>query len=294
MLDLKGLYPPLPTSFREDESLYPEMMSRNIEWLCGFDLAGILVLGSNGELVMLDEKEKETVFCAARAAIPEGKIMLAGTGGQSTIETIRLTKMAAKCGTDAVLVLNPSYYRGLMTKEALRRHYFAVADASPVPVLIYNMPANSGLDMDAETIASFSVHENIIGVKDSGGNVVKMADIIRLSSPGFQVLAGSAGFLLPALSIGAIGGILALANIAPQFCLDIYNSFREGDLDRAAILQRKAVPVNSAVTSRWGIPALKAAMDHLGRYGGAVRSPLMEISDDNRNALYKILDEIPV
>jgi 4-hydroxy-2-oxoglutarate aldolase len=178
-----------------------------------------------------------------------------------------------------------------MTKDALKKHYFAVADASPVPVLIYNMPANSGLDMDAETIASFSFHENIIGVKDSGGNVVKMSDIIRLSADGFQVLAGSAGFLLPALSVGAIGGILALANIAPQLCLDIYNSFHEGEMAKAAILQRKAVPVNSAVTSRWGIPALKAAMDHLGNYGGAVRGPLMDISEENRSSLIKILDE---
>lgn len=274
MRDLSGIFPPLPTSFHSDESLWPEKMKSNIESLMKYQLAGILVLGSNGEMIMLDEKEKEIAYATAREAIPSDRVMIAGTGAQSTRETIRLTKMAASHGADAVLVLNPSYYRGLMTPQVLRDHYFAVADESPVPVLIYNMPANSGIDMDATSIAMFAEHKNIIGVKDSGGNIVKMSEIARLTPPGFNIFAGSASFLFPGLTVGATGGIVALANVAPQLCLDIRDNFLKGNYDIARQLQRKAVPLNSAVTAVGGVPALKSVMDAVNRYGGAVRRPL--------------------
>ncbi|MCA1757437.1 MAG: dihydrodipicolinate synthase family protein [Bacteroidales bacterium] len=285
MRDLSGIYPPLPTSFRKDESLWPEMITRNIKSLLKHPLAGILVLGSNGEMVMLDEKEKETVYSTAREAIPADRIMIAGTGGQSTRETIRLTIMAASHGADAVLVLNPSYYRGLMTTPALRDHYFAVADESPVPVLIYNMPANSGMDMDAQAIALFAGHKNIIGVKDSGGNLVKMSEIARLTPRGFNIFAGSASFLLPAMTVGATGGILALANVAPELCLGIRKNFLSGNMETASALQRRAVPLNSAVTSAGGVPALKCVMDEAGLYGGAVRRPLQLPEEEKRKEL---------
>ena len=289
MIKLNGIFPPLPTPFHENEDLYPEKIGTNINFLMGFGLAGILVLGSNGELVMLSDKEKEKVYASARESIPAGKLMIAGTGGQSTRETIQLSKMAAGRGADAVLVLNPFYYKGLMKREALVYHYHAVADACEVPVIIYNMPANSGLDMDAETIISIASHPNIAGLKDSGGDLVKMTEIINRTDSSFQVLAGSAGFLLPALSIGATGGILALANIAPGLCLDIYKSFCSGDLNKAEKLQQKAVPVNTAVTRKWGIPALKAAMDHLGTYGGPVRKPLMPLDDKRKQEVINLL-----
>ena len=209
MLKLNGIFPPLPTAFDANEDLAPEKIKSNILKLSQFDLSGFLILGSNGELVCLSEQEKIKVYEAAREAIPASKIMLAGTGGQSTRETIRITKAAAKAGADAALVLNPFYYKGLMTKDALIYHYHSVAESSDIPVIIYNMPANSGLDMNQDIIAAIADHPNIIGLKDSGGNVTKMGDIKRMCNPGFQILAGSAGFLLPALSIGAVGGILA-------------------------------------------------------------------------------------
>jgi len=284
MLKINGLFPPLPTAFDANEEIFTDRIRENINYLCGFDLSGILILGSNGELVMLSEAEKEAVYAAARDAIPDGKLMIAGTAGQSTRETIRVTALAAKNGADAALVLNPSYYKGQMTKEALVRFYHRVAEASEIPVIIYNMPANSGLDMDADTIISISVHQNIIGLKDSGGNLVKMGDIIRRAKPGFQVLAGSASFLLPALTIGAVGGILALANIAPQL-------FLAGDIEKARSLQHIAIPVNTAVTRQWGVPALKAAMDWLGTYGGPVRSPLLPATEEQKTALIKLLTD---
>ena len=291
MLKLNGIYPPLPTSFDSSEHLALDKMRENIRKLSEYKLSGFLVLGSNGEIVNLTEKEKLEVYEMARDAIPSNKLMIAGTGGQSTRETIELTKSAANAGTDAVLVLNPSYYKSLMSTTALVSHYFAVADASSVPVIIYNMPANSGLDMNADTIVEIASHPNIIGMKDSGGNMVKMGDIRLRVKPEFQILAGSAGFLLPAMSVGAVGGILALANIAPKQCIEIYESFLAGDMAKARKMQLEMIPVNDAVTSKWGIPALKEAMDQLGLYGGPSRKPILPVTSDVKTELMNILNK---
>jgi 4-hydroxy-2-oxoglutarate aldolase len=291
MLKLNGIYPPLPTSFRIDEELETGKIADNINILCSYELAGILILGSNGEMVMLDNKEKKKVYDAARKAIPHGKIMIAGSGAQSTRETVYISSMASDSGADAVLVLSPSYYKGQMNGDALVKFYHEVAEKSQAPVIVYNMPANSGLDMDADTIIKASEHHNIIGLKDSGGNLIKMASVIKNARPGFQVLAGSASFLLPALSIGALGGILALANIAPGLCLDIYNSFIRGEFEKAKESQLSAVDLNTAVTRQWGVPALKAAMDYLGMYGGPVRKPLLPISSPIKKQLFELIDK---
>lgn len=291
MLKLNGIFPPLPTPFEKNENFAPGKLCDNIVHLSRYNLSGFLVLGSNGELVNLSEKEIHEVYATAREAIPSDKIMLAGTGGQSTRETIKNTKAAAASGADAALVLNPYYYKGQMTQEALIAHYWSVADASTLPVIIYNMPANSGLDMNAETIVKISGHENIIGLKDSGGNVVKMGDIKRMAKPGFQLLAGSAGFLLPALTMGAIGGILALANIAPEKCLGVYHDFLSGNMESAQKKQLELIPVNAAVTSKWGVPALKAAMDYMGLYGGPARQPLLPVEETIRLQVIDLMDK---
>jgi 4-hydroxy-2-oxoglutarate aldolase len=290
-LNLSGIFPPLPTSFDKEENLLPEKIRHNIEKLSGYDLSGFLILGSNGEQVMLSEKERSEAVAAAREALPAGKLLLAGTGGQSTRETIRLTKAAAAEGADAVLVINPFYFKGLMTHEALVKHYLDVADASPVPVIVYNMPGNTGVDMTAAMVIEMAAHPNIAGMKESGGNVVKMGEVLRSARPGFQVLAGGAGFLLPALSMGAVGGILALSNIAPAQCIEIYRLFLSGDIVNARALQHKMIPVNAAVTARWGVPALKAAMDHLGLYGGPARRPLLPLKNDIMEQLQKLISE---
>ncbi|MCP5106483.1 MAG: dihydrodipicolinate synthase family protein [bacterium] len=290
IIDLEGIYPPIPTTFDEKGEIAVGALKNNLEHLNPFDLRGYVVLGSNGEYVMLTEEEKLLVLETARAAIPPGKLLIAGTGGQSTAETVRLTQKAAEIGADAALVITPSYYRKLMTPETLMFHFQAVADESSIPILIYNMPACTGIDLDAETITKISRHPNIIGLKDSGGNMAKMGAIRRHAGPGFQILAGSGGFLLPALSVGAVGGVLALAIIAPENCLAIHRYFREGNQTEARELQVRMIPVNSAVTARWGVPALKAAMDMLGMYGGPVRPPLLPISPETREQLEAILD----
>jgi len=266
-------------------------LNKNIQTWNQHGLGGYVVLGSNGELVLLNEQERLQVLETARAAIPSGKLMIAGTGCQSTVETVQLTKKAAAIGADAALVVTPSYYKGRMTKEALIKYFHTVADTASIPVIIYNIPACTGIDLSAETVTAIAEHENIIGIKDSGGNVVKMGEVRRLAGPDFQVLAGSASFLLPALSVGAVGGILALANIAPVECLAIRQHFLDNEWEQARELQVRMIPVNTAVTRGWGVPAVKAAMDMLGMYGGPPRAPLLPLSEDTEQELRTILIE---
>lgn len=290
-VQLNGIFPPIPTPFTAKGGLVLPALKKNLAHWNRFDLRGYIVLGSNGEFVFLSEQEKLQILEEARVAIPPDKLLITGTGCQSTRETVDLTKKAATSGANAALVLTPSYYKGQMTPEALIRHYHTVADTSPIPIIIYNMPACTGIDLTAETVAAMAEHPNIIGLKDSGGNVVKMGDIRRLAGSDFQVLAGSASFLLPALSAGAVGGILALANIAPSQCLAIRQHFLNGEWEQAREIQVRMIPVNTAVTRGWGVPALKAAMDMLGLYGGSVRPPLLPLSDTLKAQLRNILVE---
>jgi 4-hydroxy-2-oxoglutarate aldolase len=289
MLLLDGIYPPIPTPFDGKGKVSVEALKSNLSFLDQFDLRGFVVLGSNGEYVMLSEEEKLSVMKTARAVLPADKLVIAGTGCQSTAETLHLTGKAAEIGADAALIITPSFYRRQMTPEVLINHYNTIADDSPIPILLYNMPACTGIDLEVETISSLARHPNIIGIKDSSGDVTKLASIRQLSGPGFQILAGSGGFLLPALSVGAIGGIMALANIAPNACIAIRRYHLEGRQVEARELQLRMVPVNTAVTSRWGVPALKAAMEMIGMYGGPVRLPLLPISEDIRRQLNSLL-----
>lgn len=291
VLRLEGIYPPIPTPFDADGRVATDALTENLRTWNQYGLRGYVVLGSNGEQVLLNERERPQVLETARVAIPSDKLMIVGTGCQSTVATVELTQQAARIGADAALVLSPYYYKGRMTPEVLLRHFHTVADSSPIPVILYNMPACTGIDLNAETVATIAEHENIIGIKDSGGNVVKMGDMRRLAGRDFQVLAGSASFLLPALSVGAVGGVLALANIAPAQCLAIHEHFLNDKLDQARDLQVRMIPVNTAVTRRWGVPALKAALDMLDMYGGPPRAPLLSLSEDAKQKLRAILIE---
>ncbi len=288
---LRGVFPPIPTPFDATGEVACRALAENLARWNRYDLAGYVVLGSNGEGVLLDEGEKLRLLETARQAIPADRLMIAGTGCESTRATIALTRRAAEVGADAALVVTPHYYKGRMTAEALVGHFYAVADASPIPVLLYNVPSNTGVDLDAATIARAAQHPNIVGVKDTGGNITKMADTVRLVGPAFQVLAGSAGFFFAGLAVGAVGGVLALANVAPQAASDLYRLFKAGRWDEAAELQRRMLPVNAAVTTRFGIAGLKAALDMLGYYGGPVRPPLLPITEAERQTLQAILAE---
>lgn len=290
-ISLHGVLTPIPTPFAAAGEVHYPALSENLARWNQYDLTGYIVLGSNGEGVYLDEQEKVRVWETARQAIPSGKLLIAGTGCESTRQTITLTRKAAGAGADAALAVTPHYYTGKMTADSLVRHFEAIAEASPIPVMIYNVPAFTHVNMDANAVARAARHPNIVGIKDTSGNVMQLAETVRLAEPEFQVLAGSAGFFLAGLAVGAVGGILALANIAPVPSIDIYRLFKEGRWEEAAELQRRMIPVNTAVTGRFGIAGLKAALDMLGYYGGPVRSPLLDLAEGERKALREALVE---
>jgi 4-hydroxy-2-oxoglutarate aldolase len=291
-LDIGGIYPPIPTFFDEREDLDLVTLRQHIERLRSKGIANFVALGSNGEAVHLESEERRAVIRMVREAAGPDAQVLAGAGGLSTRETIALCRLAAEEGADAALVLPPHHYRSVMTPAVLRAHYQAVADASPIPVMLYNMPGNSaGIDLDAETVLALSPHPNIVGLKDSSGNVAKLAEVVAGARPDFVVLAGSAGFLLPALVVGARGAIAALANVAPGACLHLMRLYKEGALDEARTLQGRLVAPNTAVTAGYGVPGLKAALQFVAHYGGEPRRPLAPLGQGERVRLRAILAE---
>jgi 4-hydroxy-2-oxoglutarate aldolase len=290
-ISLKGVFPPIPTPFDDQGKVAHQALRENLGRWNKYELAGYVILGSNGEAVYLTDDEKLRVWETARDAVPSGKLLIAGTGCESTQETIALTQKAAAAGADAALVVTPHYYSGSMTPPGLLRHYAAVAAASPIPVVIYNVPKFTHVDLDAATIAQASLQPNIVGIKDSSGNIAKLSDVVRLAEPGFQVLAGTGGFFFAGLSLGAVGGVLALANVAPRESIDIHRLHESGRWDEAAELQRQMLPVNAAVTTVYGIAGLKAALDMLGYYGGPVRSPLLDLDQKGKSALRQTMLE---
>jgi 4-hydroxy-2-oxoglutarate aldolase len=288
---MAGIFPPIPTPVDAAGELDLKALARNFERWNRYPLAGYVVLGSNGEFPYLSEAEKLTYFEAARKHIPQGKLFMAGTACESTHSTIALTRDAASLGADVAILITPSYYKSRMDAAGLSHYFQSVADASPIPVSMYNMPANTNVDMAADLIVKLSQHPNIVGLKDSGGNLAKLGEVVRGARPGFQVLAGSAGFLYPALCVGAVGGVLALANIAPQQCCDIVSYFNHGKHEDARELQLRMIAPNTAVTARFGVPGLKAALDMLGYYGGNPRSPMLPLPDGQKETLRSILVE---
>jgi 4-hydroxy-2-oxoglutarate aldolase len=288
---LTGIYPPVPTFFDAGEALDLATLRRHVRRLGEAGITGFVALGSNGEAVHLDDDERRQVIGAVREAAGPRAQVLAGAGALATRATIGLCRLAAEAGADVALVLPPHHYRAFMTSEALRHHYRAVADASPLPVVLYNMPGNAaGIDLDAETVLALAEHANIVGLKDSSGNVAKLAQVAGQAPEGFDVLAGSAGFLLPALAVGASGAIAALANVAPRACLELLALWEARRLDEARALQARLVAPNTAVTSGYGVAGLKAALQLVAGYGGEPRPPLLPLGEAERGRLRTLLD----
>lgn len=284
----EGVYPPVLTPFRGDEVAL-DKLAANLRRLDRYPLAGYVVLGSTGEFPLLSETEKERVIAAARTEVARPKLLVAGTGGESTAAAIRLSRRAADLGADAVIVITPGYYKAMMKPPALIRHYRAVADASPVPVLLYNFPANTGINLEPDTVAQLAEHPNIRGIKDSSGNVPQAVEIMRLTPKTFQVLVGSPVAFVPALVLGAAGGVLAVANVAPRECCDIWRLAQAGQWGEAREIVYRISPLATGISARYGIGGLKAALDLLGYYGGPTRGPLPVPDGDGIEEITEIL-----
>ncbi|MCZ6531296.1 MAG: dihydrodipicolinate synthase family protein [Chloroflexi bacterium] len=291
MLSLRGIFPPIPTPFRQDESLDLENLKANLARWNDEPLAGYVVAGSNGEAVALSSEERFQLVGAARAAIREDRLLIAGAGAESTRQTIELTEGMRREGADAVIVVTPSYYGPRLDDTALLDHYLKVADASQLPVVLYNVPVYTGLDLPARVVRELATHENIIGIKESGGSIAKMDSMVNGTPAEFQLLSGSASFFLAALVVGAVGVVPALGCLAAERISALLLAYESGNLDTAREIQASLVAPNEAITSKFGIAGLKAALDLIGFYGGPVRAPLQAITQEERAILEDTLAE---
>jgi len=284
----EGIFPPIPTPFVKGEVAH-EALAENIAKWSRTGIRGIVVLGSNGEAVSLSEAEKRKAVETCVAASPQKMQVVAGTGCESTRETVRLTNDCAAMGAHAALVITPHFYGGRMTPSALIKHYTHVADQADIPVLLYNVPKFTHVNLTADVVAELSQHPNIAGIKDSSANVALLSELIDRTAEDFDVLVGTASVLFNGLTLGCTGGVLALANVAPQACVDILELVKEGQFDNARDLQLKMIPVNKAVTATYGVSGLKAALDMLGYFGGDPRPPLLSANAVEKETMKGIL-----
>ena len=288
---LCGVLLPITTPFHGDGEVDLSGLRSNIVKWNKTGIAGYVVLGSTGERVNLNEDEQLEVIATVRKEVSGDLLFVAGVGQQSTRGTIQeIERLARALTVDAVLVITPYFYRPAITQNALVTHYTAIAGASPVPLILYSMPALTGIKIEPVTAAALSEHANIIGIKDSSNDMAALQETIKLVRDDFAVLTGNGTILREALGAGACGAILAVGCVAPELCLEIFRSVQAGDHERSERLQAALTPLAAAVTTRFGIGGLKAALDMLGFAGGQVRAPLRAANEDEREEIRSCLE----
>jgi 4-hydroxy-2-oxoglutarate aldolase len=290
-MDLGGVLIPAVTPFDPGTGDVDTVgMRANLrEWLV-HPVRGVVIGGSTGEAVLLDEGERRTVLDAAREVVPADRLLVAGTGAESTRATVRLCRSAGEAGADAVLVQPPAFYRRAMTPAALATHYRAVADASPVPVIVYQVPLGlSTLDLPTGLIAELSRHENVVGVKDSRGSLELVGELVGACRPDFQILAGNGSMMYACLEAGAVGGILAIGNLDPERSAGIVEAFRSGRTSEAGRLQEDVAPLHKSIVAAFGVPGVKAAVELLGLRAGEPRPPLSPLGESDMEQVRLVL-----
>jgi 4-hydroxy-2-oxoglutarate aldolase len=280
-----GIFTPIVTPFLPDDTIDERGLRRNVTRWMGTPLTGLVVLGSNGEAPQLDDDEADRAIAVTREEVPGNRLLIAGTGRESTKATIAATRRAANDGVNAVLVRTPSFFKAQLTSAVFIRHYQEVADASPVPVLLYNVTMFTGVNLLPDAVETLAAHPNIVGMKESGGDIAQIAEYVGRTPDDFTVLAGSASTFFHALCAGCDGAILALAAIVPDDCVQLWNWVREGRLEEARALQRRLLPLARSVGAAHGIPGLKAALDLLGFAGGSPRPPLRPAARETVDAI---------
>ena len=288
--NLRGVLLPITTPFNS-EGVDHNALRANLDRWATTGIAGYVVLGSTGERVHVDEREYLEVLETAREVVPGSMSLIAGAGQQSTVGTIKEIERAAAAGADAVLVITPHFYRSAINQDVLISYYRSIADATPVPLLLYSMPPLTGIKIESETIARLSEHPNIMSVKDSSNDVAGFSETVRLCPSEFAVMTGNGTVFLDALQAGATGAILAVGCVVPERCVEIFRAFKAGDLERASMLQSPLTPLAAAVTTRFGIGGLKAALDLAGFQGGEVRAPLQMPNEGARTEIAALLDD---
>jgi 4-hydroxy-2-oxoglutarate aldolase len=291
MIDLSGTFLPVTTPFDPVTGDVDTVAFRaNLRSWFEQPISGILIAGSTGESVFLDDAERAGLIRAASDVVPEGALIIMGVGAESTRHTIRLVEQAAEAGADALLVNPPAYFRGAMTPEALVKHYKAVADASPLPILIYQVPLRlSTIEFPTAVVAELSRHPNIVGIKDSRGKLDLIGELVEQCADDFQVLVGSGAILYGALELGAVGGIVAVGLMAPEQAANISVAFTDGRTAEAGRLQEQIAPVHNQIVGGMGVPGVKAALDILGTHGGSPRPPLAAVPESRASEIRGIL-----
>jgi len=288
-MNLRAVFPPMPTPFLDGE-IHTSAISGNIQRWIAAGLGGALVLGTNGEAPLVDDDEADRVVDAARRAVPANRTLLVGAGRESTRATIAAVKRAAAGGADAVVVRTPSLYRAHTPPAAIFTHYTAVADASPVPVLLYNYPAFTGINLAPDLIGRLAEHENIVGVKETSTDGGQFAEMASLVPERFTIMSGSAPGAFAALCAGAHGAILAVACVAPESCVELMNFTLGGHAAEALAIQQRLMSLARAVTTGFGIAGLKAALDLAGYFGGDPRPPLRPLASDGVEKIRTLLE----
>jgi dihydrodipicolinate synthase/N-acetylneuraminate lyase len=291
-VNLRGIFLPFTTPFTGKEDLDLAGLRENLRKWNSSGIAGYVALGSTGERVNLDEREYLQVVETSREEIPASLSFIVGVGQQSTRQTINEVRRVAAAGADAVLAITPNFYRAAITQAALVDHYSAIADASPIPVILYSMPDLTGIVIEPSTAAELSKHRNILGIKDSSSDIPRFSETLKAVSNEFVVLTGNGTVLYDALVAGSRGAILAVGCVAASICLQIYQDVSAGNTERALALQQKLAPLALAVTKRYGIGGLKVAMDQLGFIGGAVRAPLKSPNALAREEIAELLRSV--
>lgn len=288
---LNGVFAALTTPFENDE-IAEQYFRDNIQKYNASGLAGYVVAGSSGEAASLSDEEAETLVTAALEAKSAEKKIIAGTAREGTAATLSFTNRMAELGIHAALIRTPSYFKSSMTGEALLRHYYAIADKSKVPVIPYHIPQVTGLSIDPQLVIALSEHPNIIGIKDSSGNLSFLGEASAGLPPDFSYLLGAGSVFFFGLLLGAAGGILRLADVAPDQCVMLYDDFLSGEWERASKLQKDLIPLNNAIIQTYGIPGAKYAMDLLGFYGGSPRNPLLPLDDKAKADVERIVKKL--
>ncbi len=288
-MDLSGIYPALTTPYDQSGAVSLDDLKHNIRLYNAIGLAGYVVLGSTGESVMLSKAEGESILGALRETADQSKRLIAGTGAESTAETIAKTKRAAELGYDIALVKTPYYYKPVYKPAVYARHYRAVADASPIPVLLYSVPAFTGVALESADVIALSDHPNIVGIKDSSGDVRRVGETIAGTPREFQTLVGAASTVLSCLAIGARGAILALGCALPEKCVELYQLFKQGKHEAAREVQLGLVMASRVIVSEMGIAGVKYAMDQRGYRGGVPRLPMLPLQEEQKKRLSTLL-----
>jgi 4-hydroxy-2-oxoglutarate aldolase len=291
-MEIRGIFPALVTPFAPDESVSLTGVTENIWRYSQTHVAGYVVLGSTGESVMLSREEADSVLATAKEAAGSDKLLIAGTGAESTAETIARTKRAATLGYALALVKTPYYYKPVYRAETYIRHYRAVADASPIPILLYSVPQFTGISLETPEILTLAEHPNIAGIKDSSGNIQRVGEIVAGVRRKFAVLTGGAAVIYPALTVGANGAVLALAAALPEKCAELHDLAQRGQHQEARQLQHLLVNASKRIVSENGIAGVKYAMDLRGYLGGLPRLPLLPLSEEKKRAIAEVVAEL--